>query len=91
MLTVAVGFEHQVGVSREAKQAWNGALRLLNILQFIPWIFVGCRDGIPLAPSIRPPEPIAVNVWAEIERLMLSGMLPLVDHLNHQSCKSGSE
>jgi DEAD/DEAH box helicase domain-containing protein len=85
MLTAVVGFEHQLGVSSEAKRAWNGTLRLLNILQFLPWIFVGCRDGIPLSPSIRPTAPDESDGWVEIERLVLEGMLPLVGRLKRQA------
>jgi DEAD/DEAH box helicase domain-containing protein len=84
MLTVAIGFEHQLGISTEAKRAWNGTLRLLNILQFLPWLFVGCRDGIPLSPSIRPTAPDEDDGWTDIERLVLGDMLPLVGRLKLQ-------
>ena len=84
-LTTVVGFEHQLAVSSEAKRAWNGALRLLNLLQFLPWIFVGCRGGIPLSPAIRPSTPHTADGWAEIERLVLADIMPLVDRLRQRS------
>jgi DEAD/DEAH box helicase domain-containing protein len=84
-LTTVVGFEHQLAVSNEAKRAWNGALRLLNLLQFLPWVFVGCRGGIPLAPSIRPSGPEEVDGWTEIERLVLRDLLPLIARLREHS------
>jgi DEAD/DEAH box helicase domain-containing protein len=84
MLTAVVGFEHQLGVSTEAKRAWNGTLRLMNILQFLPWIFVGCRGGIPLSPSIRPTAPNEDDGWTDVERLVLGDMLPLVGKLKLQ-------
>ncbi len=84
-LTTVVGFEHQLAVSSEAKRAWNGALRLLNLLQFLPWIFVGCRGGIPLPPAIRPSAPHTEDGWAEIERLVLASIMPLVARLRQRS------
>jgi DEAD/DEAH box helicase domain-containing protein len=84
-LTTVVGFEHQLAVSSEAKRAWNGALRLLNLLQFLPWIFVGCRDGIPLPPAIRPSAPHTEDGWAEIEQVVLADIMPLVAKLRQRS------
>ena len=41
-LTAVVGFEHRLAKSSEAKRAWSGALRLMNLLQFLPYFYVGC-------------------------------------------------
>jgi hypothetical protein len=71
-LTTVIGFEHQLAVSSEAKRAWNGALRILNLLQFAPWFYVGCQGGIPIPPAIRTPVPDAVDGWAEIEHSLMS-------------------
>jgi DEAD/DEAH box helicase domain-containing protein len=83
-LTTVVGFEHQLAVSSEVKRAWNGALRLLNLLQFLP-CFVGCRGEIPLPPAIRPSAPHTEDGWAEIERLVLASIMPLLARLRQRS------
>jgi DEAD/DEAH box helicase domain-containing protein len=77
-LSVAVGFEHRLAVSPEAKKAWNGGLRLLNLVQFLPYFFVGCVDGIGLEPLLRPVEPSPTDDWNEIEPLMSAEFLHLV-------------
>jgi hypothetical protein len=36
VVTVVAGFEHRLAKSSQAKIAWNGALRLMNLTQFLP-------------------------------------------------------
>ncbi|KQP00289.1 DEAD/DEAH box helicase [Methylobacterium sp. Leaf91] len=70
--TVSVGFEHRVSVSSHGQKAWNGGLRLLNLLQFLPSIYVGCAEGIALDPLTQPhlPEDAATTAWGEVEGLL---------------------
>ncbi|QRM36035.1 DEAD/DEAH box helicase [Microvirga sp. VF16] len=86
-LTTVVGFEHRLEMSPEAKKAWNGALRLLNLLQFGGPLYVGCTEETGLDPAPRPsPKQQDTNseAWADVERLVLSDLLPLVHKLRQQ-------
>jgi DEAD/DEAH box helicase domain-containing protein len=76
-LTVVVGFEHRLAESSEAKKAWNGALRLLNVVQFLPYFYVGCSEGIDLPASLRLSE-APVDGWDEVENMVLSAVLTMV-------------
>ena len=77
-LTVVVGFEHRLAESPEAKKAWNGALRLLNVMQFLPYFYVGCAEGIDLPASLRLSKPPLVDGWDDVENMVLSAVLPMV-------------
>lgn len=87
-LTTVVGFEHRLEASPEAKKAWNGALRLLNLLQFGGPLYVGCTEEMGLPPAPRPPSGKAdanSEAWADVERYVLSDLLPLVQKLRQQA------
>ncbi|MBB3020411.1 DEAD/DEAH box helicase domain-containing protein [Microvirga lupini] len=86
-LTTVVGFEHRLAESPEAKKAWNGALRLLNLLQFGGPLYVGCTEEIGLDPAPRPApeqEDAYSEAWADVERLVLADLLPLVRKLRQK-------
>jgi DEAD/DEAH box helicase domain-containing protein len=84
-IATILGFEHRLQFSVDAKKAWNGALRLLNLLQFGGPFYVGCADGIALDAATRPSagseRAAAPEAWAEIETLVLSELLPLIAKL----------
>jgi DEAD/DEAH box helicase domain-containing protein len=80
-LTVVLGFEHRLAKSSEAKKAWNGALRLMNLLQFLPYFYVGCAESVEPAPAIRTLGSLEPDAWADIADIVLSDIAPLVQEL----------
>lgn len=80
-LTVVLGFEHRLAKSSEAKKAWNGALRLMNLLQFLPYFYVGCAESVEPSASLRTSASLVPHAWSEIVDMVLSDLVPLVQEL----------
>ena len=84
--TTVVGFEHRLAVSSHARKAWNGGLRLLNLLQFLPSFYIGCAEGISLDPpamnnlAVAPLDTLA-GAWDEVAGLVLPDLHDLVEML----------
>ena len=80
-LTAVLGFEHRLAKSSEAKRAWSGALRLMNLLQFLPYFYVGCSQSVAPKAALRPTEAPVVDVWSDVADVVLTDLLPLVQEL----------
>ena len=74
-LTAVVGVEHRLSKSSEAKWAWSGTLRLMNLLQFLPYFYVGCSQSIAPEAALRPTEAPGVDLWSDITDVVLSDLL----------------
>ena len=83
-ITTVVGFEHRLAKSAEAKKAWSGALRLLNLLQFLPYFYVGCADSVVPEAALRPREAPVADPWSDITDVVLTDLLPLVQELRRR-------
>lgn len=84
-VTVVAGFERRTTLSPHGQAAWNGGLRLLNLLQFLPSFYVGCAEGLDL-PGMEPPTPVSgMDVtdaaWTEVGDLVLTELKALIDAL----------
>lgn len=87
MVTV-VGFEHRTQASADAQKAWNGGLRLLNLLQYGGPLYVGCVGGVDLDPAAPPPKEAGdpnTALWDEVERLAMPEMIEAVRRLRRRS------
>jgi len=80
-ITVVFGFEHRLTESREAKKCWNGALRLMNLIQFCPYFYVGCAESVEPPPAFRIEGASGDEAWLEIERDVLGELADLVRRL----------
>jgi DEAD/DEAH box helicase domain-containing protein len=83
-VTVVLGFEHRAAKSEGAKKSWNGALRLLNLLQFLPFFYVGCPDSIAPDAALRIRVVSEPDVWSDVEDVVLGDLLPLVRELRRR-------
>ena len=84
-LTAVVGFEHRLAKSSEAKRAWSGALRLMNLLQFLPYFYVGCARSVAPEAALRPTEAPVVDIWSDVADVVLTDLLPLVQELRRRA------
>ena len=80
-LTVVAGVEHRLAKSSEGKKAWNGALRLLNIMQFLPYFYLGCAESVEPAALLRTSAPLEDDPWDEVEQVVLPDLVGLVRQL----------
>jgi DEAD/DEAH box helicase domain-containing protein len=83
-ITVVVGFEHRLAKSSEAKRAWSGALRLMNLLQFLPYFYVGCSQSVAPEAALRPMEAPVVDLWSDVADVVLTDLLPLIKELRRR-------
>ena len=80
-ITTVVGFEHRLAKSAEAKKAWSGAFRLMNLLQFLPYFYVGCAQSVAPEAALRPTEALVADLWSDVTDVVLTDLLPLVQEL----------
>ncbi|MHC2581233.1 hypothetical protein ACVI1J_006652 [Bradyrhizobium diazoefficiens] len=79
--TSVLCFEHRLAESSEAKKCWNGALRHMNLIQFLPYFYVGCVESVEPSPAFRVEGASGDEAWMEIERDVLGDLLELVRRL----------
>jgi DEAD/DEAH box helicase domain-containing protein len=83
-LTVVLGFEHRLAKSSEAKKAWNGALRLLNLLQFLPYFYVGCPESVEPGAAVRTSVSLEPDAWGDVVDIVMSNLVPFVRELRRR-------
>ena len=80
---VVVGIEHRASASPGALKAWNGGLRLLNLLQYGARVYVGCPEGMTLEPAPPPKDQGGsatgdAAAWDDVEKWVSPELLAVV-------------